>query len=170
MLEEARFAHALGDGPVRLARARWQSRFLHQAVAEIKQGGLGQARQFPRVRHSHQRQRAEIQVGVVFDRLTRLEVFGGADAFDVGDAQRFASRVEDNPAGKPADGDQAAQARLAGLEVKDGHGILGAVADVEFATRLVKGEGVWLRSEQIRGILPRTDRFHDLVRSSVNHA
>ena len=85
VLEDARFAHALGDGPGRLARARRQSRFLHQAVAEIKQCRLGQARQFPRARHRHQRQRAEIQMRIVFDRLTGLEVFGGADAFDVGD-------------------------------------------------------------------------------------
>ena len=108
-------------------------------------------------------------MGVVFDRLTGLEVFGGANAFDVGDTQRLASRVEDNATREPADGDQAAQTGVAGLEVKDGHGILCAVADEQFAAGLVKGEGVGLRPEQICRILPRADRLHDLVRSSVNH-
>ena len=91
VLEDARLADALGHGPGRLVRARGQFGFLQQTVAEVVQRRLGQARQFPLVRHRHQRQGAEILMRVVFDGLAGLEVFGGADAFDVGDAERLAA-------------------------------------------------------------------------------
>src|ERR1035441_2777349 len=96
-----------------------------------------------------------------------LQVFGGANALDVGDAERLASWIVSDAAGEPADGDQAAQAGLAGLEVKDGHRVLGAVANEESAAGLVKGERVGLRAKQVCRILPRTNSLDDFVCAGV---
>ena len=95
---------------------------------------------------------------------------GRADAFDVGDAERLARRVVSDAAREPADRDEPAQAGLAGLEVEDRDGVLGAVANEELAARLVKGEGVGLGPEQIRGVLPRAEGLHDLVGAGVDDA
>ena len=58
---------------------------------------------------------------------------GCRDAFDVRNVKFVScSRVKDDGAGKPADGNQAEQLRLAGLELKHRDGVLGAVADKKF--------------------------------------
>ena len=171
MLEDARLAHALGHGAGRLVRARravWlpaadrsagQCRAVWVRRDNSRSSGTGTSDRVPK-----------ILMRVEFDGLAGLEVSGRADALDVGDAERLAGRVVSDAAGEPADGDQAAQAGLAGLEVEDGHGVLGAVADEELAAGLIEGERVGLRPEQVRGVLPRADRLDDLVRARVNDA
>ena len=82
----------------------------------------------------------------------------------------FAPGIKRNRAGKPADGNQAQQFRFARFELENRDGVLRAVADKKCFARFVKRQRVWLRAEQIAGILPRANRFDDLVGARVNDA
>ena len=91
-------------------------------------------------------------------------------AFEVGDVNLFAAGVKNDRAGKPADGNQAEQFGFARVELKNGNGVLRAIADKKFLAGFVKRQRVRLRAEQVARILPRANRFHDLVRARVNDA
>ena len=70
-----------------------------------------------------------------------------AEALKVGNIKRISPRVVNDGAGEPADGNEAKQPGFAGIEFKNGDGILGAVADKELAARLIEGQCVGLGAE-----------------------
>ncbi len=56
------------------------------------------------------------------------------------------------------------------FELKNGDGVLGAVADEQFFAAPVKRQRIRLRAEQVRRILPRAQRLDDGVGVGVNDA
>jgi len=93
-----------------------------------------------------------------------------ANPFDIGHINRLAGRVIGHRAGKPADGDQPAQAGFARLEIEQRHGILRAVAYKQPPAGRIKRQRIGLGAEQIPGVLPGANRLDDLVAARVNHA
>ena len=94
----------------------------------------------------------------------------GGKAFKVRHVNFFPFRIIRNGAGKPADGNQAEQLRVAGLEMENRHGVLRAIANEQRFARFVERQRVGLCAEQVRRVLPRANGLDDLVRARVNHA
>ena len=93
-----------------------------------------------------------------------------ADVFDVRDINFLPRCVEGDGAGKPAGRDQAEQFRFAWFELENGDGVLRAVANKKVFARLVERQRIRLRAEQIARVLPRANRFDNLVLAGINDA
>ena len=113
VLEDARFAHALGHGARRLAGARRQGGLLEQRIAHVGQRRAGVGRQLA-ARRARSPAKASRGTGASCCRCSRAgsSAAGGSDAFEVGDVEQLPSRVVNDGAREPADRDQAKQAAI----------------------------------------------------------
>jgi len=170
VLEHAGLAHALGNGPRGLVRARREQRFGEPWVTDVAQGGLGLHGELAPGGDGNERKRAEKVFGVEFGGFAGSEAFGRADAAHVGDAEAPPPGIELKGGGEPADRDQAKDFRgiLGGGEFDDRHGVLGAVADVEPVSGRVESQGGGLGSEKVGGRLARPDFLHHPVRAGFD--
>ena len=172
VLKHAWLTDTFGHRHDRLICARRQFCLRQERITQIGQSGLREFLQIIFRRNGNQRKRAGVLLCVeaVTARTQFCPFDFGADAFDVGDADFSVACVVCNAARKPAGGNQSKQLRFARLELENRNGILRSVADEKRFARFVEGQGIGLRAEQIRRILPRANCLHDFVRSRINDA
>src|ERR1043166_8802366 len=103
-------------------------------------------------------------------RLAGRAAAARAETFDISRVNRIASHVANDRAGKPTDRYQTKQLRFARIEIENRDRILRSIAGEELSAQFIERQRVWLRAEEIGGILPRPNRFNDLISARIKDA
>src|SRR5436309_1516422 len=90
------------------------------------------------------------------------------NSFNVRDIERVPSGVINDRARKPARRNEPKQLRAPRLKTEYRDGVLGSIANKQLAAGSVKSQRVGLGSEEVCRILPRADRFNELIGARID--